>query len=197
MRRLIAVGVGVAFLILVVIAFRGCLEARSDRGIRNYSQDIGTIMLESEQRGEDFFDALEGEHGLRSAGRAADRSRARRFRQSCSTAPRTWTSPGQMRDAQSATTLALRLRRDALDKIAENMTRPPPTPSAPTRSRRSPTRWARFYASDILWQPGGLARDRSVLDEEKASRRQDLPAGNFMPEDAPPQFLDQTCETEL
>jgi hypothetical protein len=34
-RRLIGVGVGLGFLILIVIAFRGCLEARSDRALRN------------------------------------------------------------------------------------------------------------------------------------------------------------------
>src|SRR6476661_1933394 len=59
-RRLIGVGVGLAFLILIVIAFRGCLEARSDRGLRNYATDTGTIMQESEQRGKDFFDQLNG-----------------------------------------------------------------------------------------------------------------------------------------
>ncbi|HEU4980414.1 MAG TPA: hypothetical protein VFT14_04290, partial [Solirubrobacterales bacterium] len=52
-RRLIGVGVGLAFLILIVIAFRGCLEARSDRGLRTYATDVGTIMQESEQRGQD------------------------------------------------------------------------------------------------------------------------------------------------
>ena len=71
LRRLIAVGVGVGFLILLVIGVRGCLEARSDRGLRNYAQDMGTIMQESQQRGEEFFEAFEG-GPLRPGARAAD-----------------------------------------------------------------------------------------------------------------------------
>ena len=59
LRRLIGVGVGVGFLILLVVGFRGCLEARSDRGLRDYSQSISTIMQESQGRGEEFFTVLQ------------------------------------------------------------------------------------------------------------------------------------------
>jgi hypothetical protein len=59
LRRLIAVGVGLAFLILIVLGFRSCLEARSDRGLRNYTEDISTIMQESEQRGDEFFELVD------------------------------------------------------------------------------------------------------------------------------------------
>ena len=59
-RRLIGVGVGLAFLILIVIGIRGCLEARSDRALRNYDSDVATIMQQSEQSGKDFFDLLNG-----------------------------------------------------------------------------------------------------------------------------------------
>src|SRR3954471_16801522 len=62
-RRLIGVGVGLAFLILVVIAFRGCLEARSDRALRNYDSDVATIMQQSEQSGKDFFELLSSPSG--------------------------------------------------------------------------------------------------------------------------------------
>ena len=71
-RRLIGVGVGVAFLILIVIGFRGCLEARSDRALRNYDSDVATIMQQSEQSGKDFFNLLNGSTAvLELAGRAA------------------------------------------------------------------------------------------------------------------------------
>src|SRR4029453_6091187 len=62
-RRLIGVGVGLAFLILIVIGIRGCLEARSDRGLRNYASDVATIMQQSEQSGTDFFDLLNSPSG--------------------------------------------------------------------------------------------------------------------------------------
>src|SRR3954468_12569258 len=62
-RRLIGVGVGLAFLILVVIGFRGCLEARSDRALRNYDSSVATIMQQSEQSGKDFFDLFSSPTG--------------------------------------------------------------------------------------------------------------------------------------
>src|SRR6478609_10587423 len=62
-RRLIGVGVGLAFLILIVIGIRGCLEARSDRALRNYDSDVATIMQQSEQSGKDFFELLNGPTG--------------------------------------------------------------------------------------------------------------------------------------
>src|SRR5215213_11551021 len=62
-RRLIGVGVGLAFLILIVIGFRGCLEARSDRALRNYSSNVASIMQQSEQSGKSFFDLLNSPSG--------------------------------------------------------------------------------------------------------------------------------------
>src|SRR6266540_7077826 len=62
-RRLIGVGVGLAFLILIVIGFRGCLEARSDRALRNYTSNVATIMQQSEQSGKDFFELFNSPSG--------------------------------------------------------------------------------------------------------------------------------------
>src|SRR5258705_1576042 len=62
-RRLIGVGVGLAFLILIVIGIRGCLEARSDRALRNYDSSVATIMQQSEQSGKDFFQLLSAPSG--------------------------------------------------------------------------------------------------------------------------------------
>src|SRR5215207_8659551 len=62
-RRLLGVGVLLAVLIAVVLGFKGFLDARSDRGLRHYATNVGTIMRESEQRGEDFFALLDSPAG--------------------------------------------------------------------------------------------------------------------------------------
>jgi len=190
LRRMIAVGVGLAFLILIVVGIRGCLEARSDRGLRNYTQDVSTIMQESQTRGGEFFEALE-------AGTASDQELEQQINAirgaSASLYDRAESldAPDQMRDAATATNLSLRLRRDALEQIAENI-------SAATADRETAdavevisTQMGSLFASDILW--GQLATDEitSVLEEEDVEA-QDLPAGNFMPEGDAAQYLDQT-----
>jgi hypothetical protein len=194
LRRLIAVGLGVGFLILLVIGFRGCLEARSDRGLRNYTQDIGTIMQESEQRGKDFFDAVESPDNSPitlqnqiSSLRGASESlydRAQKIG-----------VPGQMDDAQSAAILSLRLRRDALDTISQSV--------GPAAARAETTdaiqaiqdKMGSLYASDILWSQVAVPEIDDVLQDEQVEA-QDLPAGNFMPDDAL-DWLDQTRIAEV
>ncbi|MGH2922938.1 MAG: CARDB domain-containing protein [Solirubrobacterales bacterium] len=190
LRRLIAVGVGIAFLILIVVGIRGCLEARSDRGLRNYAQDVGTIMQESQTRGGEFFEALEGGTGTEqeleqqiSAIRGASAALLDRAEG--------LGAPDQMRDAQSATTLALRLRRDALEEIAANI-------GAATADRETAdavevisTQMGSLYASDILWGQLASPEISTVLEQEDVES-QDLPAGNFMPEGDAVRFLDQT-----
>lgn len=195
-RRLIAVGVGVAFLILLVVAFRGCLEARSDRGIRNYTQDVAGIMQESQQRGEEFFDAIEGTTGLSeeeveqkigavrsSAAQQLDRAE-------------NLSVPGQMRDAQGAVTQALKLRRDALEQIGANIGQATADSETANPTETITTQMGSLYASDILWSQLARPEIDGVLDEEEIESI-DLPTGNFMPESDPTQYLEQTTVTEL
>jgi hypothetical protein len=195
-RRLIAVGVGVAFLILIVIAFRGCLEARSDRGIRNYSQDIGTIMLESQQRGEEFFAALEGEGGL-SEQQAEQRVAAVRGA-SATLLDRAeeLDAPDQVREAHSATTQALKLRRDALEEISANIGQATADTERSDAIETVTTQMGSLYASDILWSQLAVPEMEDVIESEGVDASQ-LPPGNFMPENDATEFLDPTTVTEL
>ena len=190
LRRLIAVGVGLAILILFVFGVRGCLEARSDRGLRTYAQDIGTIMQESQQRGEEFFDALEGGGGSEqeleqqiSAIRGASASLLDRAEN--------LDTPDQMREAQAATTLSLQLRRDALEQIAANIGEATADRETSDNVEVIAQQMGSLFASDILWGQLASGEITSVLEEEGVETQQ-LPAGNFMPEGDAAKYLDQT-----
>jgi CARDB len=195
-RRLIAVGVGVAFLILIVIAFRGCLEARSDRGIRNYVQDIGTIMQESQQRGEEFFTALEGEGGLSEEDAEARILAVRSNSTSLLDRAEDLDVPDQMREAHSATTQSLKLRQDALEQISANIGQATADEERAESIDVVTTQMGSLYASDILWTQLAVPEMTDVVDTEGVDAPE-LPAGNFMPEGDPTEFLDQSSVTEL
>jgi hypothetical protein len=195
-RRLIGVGVGLAFLILVVVGIRGCLEARSDRGLRNYTQDVGTAMQESEQRGKEFFDTLQDPGtttemqleqkilGLRGASESL-LNRAKEI-----------SVPDQMKDAQAAVVLSLRLRRDAMQTIGENIGKAlGDTETADARAAIQQEMGA-LYSSDVLWTQVGAPEINSVLDDEGVDA-QDLPNGNFMPETTPEEWLSLTKINEV
>lgn len=187
-RRLIAVGAGVLLVILLVIGFRGCLEARSDRGLRNYASDMGTIMAESEQRGKDFFEAIESSTEIDLANQVAS---LRGASEQLLDRAEELDAPGQMRDAQSAATLALRLRRDALETVSENVA--PAAADAETADavENITNSMGELYASDILWTQLADPEIQEVLQAEGVEGV-GLPAGNFMPEGSGTDFLDQT-----
>lgn len=187
-RRLIAVGVGVLFLILFVVGIRGCLEARSDRGLRNYASDMGTIMAESEQRGKDFFEAIESTTEIDLANQVAS---LRGASEQLLDRAEALDAPGQMRGAQSAATLSLRLRRDALATVSENVTGAAADTETADAIESITNAMGELYASDILWIQVADPEIQGVLQEEGVEGI-DMPAGNFMPEGSGTEFLDQT-----
>jgi hypothetical protein len=190
-RRLIGVGVGLAFLILIVIAFRGCLEARSDRGLRNYDSDVATVMQQSEQSGRDFFNLLNSSGGTSSSLDAQQEVlRQRDTSQTLLDRAHDIGAPGQMHDAQNAVIQTLTLRRDALSSIAESV----PQATARTQTTNAleaiSNAMGSLYASDVLWTQIGKPEIEKVLDDEGVDGAP-LPNGKFMPANAT-DFLDQT-----
>ncbi|MDP9189947.1 MAG: hypothetical protein M3O25_11940 [Actinomycetota bacterium] len=189
-RRLIGVGVGVGVLILLVIGVRGCLEARSDRGLSTYTQSVGTIMQESQVRGEEFFDALEDEN-LTDQQLEDQISSVRSASSSLLDRAENVSAPDQMREAQSATTQALRLRRDALEQITANIGNATADAETADGITVIAQQMGALYASDILWAQLAVPEIQQVLEDDQVEA-QELPPGNFMPANDPTKYLDET-----
>jgi hypothetical protein len=194
-RRLIGVGVGLAFLILIVIGIRGCLEARSDRALRNYDSDVATIMQQSEQSGRDFFNLLNATGGTSSSLDAQQEVlRQRDTSQTLLDRANDIGAPGQMDDAQNAVIQTLTLRRDALSSIADSV--PQATGSQPDADQTGnaieaiSNAMGSLYASDVLWTQIGKPEIQNILEDEGVDGAP-LPNGRFMPANAT-DFLDQT-----
>jgi hypothetical protein len=54
-RRLIALGVGALVVVLLLLAVKGCLNARKERGFENYASDLSSIVVNSNQLSAEFF----------------------------------------------------------------------------------------------------------------------------------------------
>jgi hypothetical protein len=190
-RRLIGVGVGLAFLILIVIGIRGCLEARSDRALRNYDSDVATIMQQSEQSGKDFFNLLNSSGGTSSSLDAQQEVlRQRDTSQTLLDRADDIGAPGQMHDAQNAVIQTLTLRRDALSSIAQNVTQATARTQTTNAIKAISDAMGSLYASDVLWTQIGKPEIENVLDDEGVEGSP-LPNGRFMPANAT-DFLNQT-----
>jgi hypothetical protein len=189
-RRLIGVGVGLAFLILVVLAFRGCLEARSDRALRNYDSDVATIMQQSEQSGKDFFELLSSPSGSSSSVDVQNQVFAQRDASSTLLdRAQSLDTPGQMGDAQAAVEQTLTLRRNALTAIAANVTQAAASKETANAITTIGNAMGALYASDVIWTQIAKPDMTQVLKDEGVEG-QPLPPGNFMPANAT-DYLDQ------
>ena len=197
-RRLIGVGVGVAFLILIVIGIRGCLEARSDRALRNYESNVATIMQQSAQSGKDFFDLLNSPSSNSSSLDVKNQVLAQRDNsETLLNRAHDLSTPGQMHDAQNAVILTLTLRRDALSSIAENVGQATARAQTGNAITTISNAMGSLYASDVLWTQIGSPEIKKVLQDENVDAPTPLPSGNFMPANAT-DFLDQaTLVTKL
>jgi CARDB len=164
-RRLIGVGVGLAFLILIVIGIRGCLEARSDRGLRNYDSEVASIMQQSEQSGRDFFNLLNSTAGTSS-------------------------SLDAQQEVLRQRDTSLTLRRDALSSIAESVPQAAARTNTGPAIESITNAMGSLYASDVLWTQIARPEIENVLDDEGVDATP-LPNGEFMPANGT-DFLDQT-----
>ena len=191
MRRLIGVGVGLAFLILVVIGIRGCLEARSHRALSSYTSNVASIMQQSEQSGKDFFELLNNPSGGSSSLDVKNQILAQRdASEALLNRAEGLSTPGQMNDAQEAVKQTLTLRRDALNSIAENVGQATARAQTATALTTIENAMGSLYASDILWTQIGAPEIKKVLNDENVDA-QPLPSGKFMPANAT-DYLSQT-----
>jgi hypothetical protein len=197
-RRLIGVGLVVAFVILVVLAFRGCLEARKERGIRNYVTDVNTIMTESQQRGEDFFELLEGSSGSSSTKFENTVREIRGSSESLLDRAEDLDVPDEMSQAQDAIVLSLQLRRDALGKIADNTGAA--TADAETQEALDAivNQMSSLYSSDVIYAQVAVPEVEQVVEDEGISVTA-LRGGHFMPSAdlSSPQNLEWLDKTQI
>lgn len=59
-RQLTLLGVTIVILILLFLAFRGCLNARKERSFENYVNDLSALTAETKQLSDNFFAAFKG-----------------------------------------------------------------------------------------------------------------------------------------
>lgn len=189
-----ATGVLVAILILGIFALRGCLQARNDRGIATYVTAVSTIMSESGSRGNQFFDQLE------SPGESSDLQYQQQVQllrgasESLLTRAEELNPPDQLIDANQATLVALRLRRDALTKIADQITAALGDAERAEAIAVITEQMSSLYASDVDYLQGAVPQTKRVLEDEGIEDVR-VSEARFMP--PPPTGLEWLNQTKV
>lgn len=120
-RRGIALGGALLVLILLVLGVRGCLDARKERALKGYADDVTQIVNETEQTSKAFFDRLDDPGALSvtefEAEVNADRSAVDQYLSRVEGLD----TPGDMSQAQNGLELVYELRASALEQISQRM----------------------------------------------------------------------------
>jgi hypothetical protein len=170
-RRTIAVGGAVLAFILIVLLFRGCLDARKERAMEDYVRDSGELVDLSKSQSQKLFNTLRVPSAQ---DQSVDRqNQANELRVESATIvdrARDLDVPDELSEAQRYFLESLELRRDALAVVAEVL----PDALAQEERRGSTGRIAQmmqvFLASDVLLK----SRFRPVL--KAALEKEDINA---------------------
>jgi hypothetical protein len=185
-RRTIAIGAGLLILILLVLAFRGCLNARNEQAIKDYVGDSSELIDQSKLEGNQLFAVLGGSGDQDTAVDAENVVNGLRS-ESATLLDRAndLDAPDEVSTAQANLVDALELRRDALAAVANAL----PGALADEESRESTIDIAEmmqvFLASDVLlkyrFEPSlrQALRDEDLIDEVTLPRQRRL---EFVPD---------------
>lgn len=121
LRRALALGAGLLVLVLIALGVKGCLDARKNRALSDYAENVTQILAETDQTSKAFFERLSNPGGLSVtefvAEVNADRSAMDNYRSRVDSLD----TPGDMSEAQTALELVYDLRGSAMTEVAEKM----------------------------------------------------------------------------
>ncbi len=121
MRRGLALGLGLVVLILIVLGAKGCLDARKNRSLENYSSNVSQIVNETNTLGKSFEGRLADPGDLSVTEFTSEIESDRGAMEGFLNRVEKLSTPGDMSAAQDTLTLVYELRAGAMDTIAGRM----------------------------------------------------------------------------
>jgi hypothetical protein len=182
LRRTIALVGGVIVLILFVLLVRGCLNAREENAIKDYSNDSAELLRESKEDGDQLFNLLEGKGGTDQA--TAIINQLNGYRTSSSNRvdrARALDVPGDLNGAQDELLEVLELRRDGFADITDALEVALGDQDRRQGSDDVAIQMQVFLASDIVDTQRFRPKLFDVL-RDKSLSAPDLPRKGFVPD---------------
>lgn len=120
-RRAIALGAGLLVLVLLVVGAKGCLDARENRSLEDYSSNVTQIVDETNSLSESFFGLLEDPGELSVTEFTSEVESDRGAMDGFFSRVEKLSTPGDMESAQQTLDLVYQLRASAMETIADQM----------------------------------------------------------------------------
>jgi Domain of unknown function DUF11 len=183
MRRTIALVGGLIVLILLVLGVRGCLNARQEQAIEDYSNDSAELLRESKEEGDQLFALLQGEGGADQATSIINTLNG--FRATSATRvdrAGDLDVPGDLSGAQDDLLEVLELRADGLADLSDAL-----RVALGDQDRREGTddvavQMQVFLASDVVDFKRFRPELFDVLRDEGLAEPANLPRNGFVPD---------------
>jgi hypothetical protein len=170
-------------LILLIVGFKGCLDARKDRALKDYVRNVRSLVDQSNGQGQDAFTTLQ--ESTKNASDVDRENSLRGLRLQASQLvdrARSLDHPGEVAQAQRFLIEMLEFRRDGLGAIGDIL----PTALTGQQRRQGVDRIAAqmqyFLVSDVIFRTRVLPNLRQPLKERGLLNEVQLPDGRFLPD---------------
>jgi hypothetical protein len=194
-RRLIAAAGAVLLLFLIVLGFKGCLQARKERAIQGFVTDTGSLMNESSQVGQDFFSLLGNPSGRDVTDYAAQVKSYRGASETLYDRAQKLNPPDEMKNAKQAVVITLELRRNGMASISDQIDTALGKENAVEAQTKIADQVRLLLASDSVYSGIALPEIQAVVNDQGVNNVDKLPPGNFVP-DPPDKWLDPSSITD-
>jgi hypothetical protein len=163
-RRLIAAGAILVVLILIIVGIHSCQVSSRNSGLRNYANNVSSLIQQSNQNGSQLFSQLSSGGGQ---GKAS--SLSTQITQDAATASSQLSKaqglsvPDEMQKAQNNVVLAMQMRRDGLSDVAGKISAALGTATNQDALNAIAADMAKFYASDVVYKGYATGQIASAL----------------------------------
>ena len=189
LRRGLALGAGLIVLVLIVLGVRGCLNARQNRALSDYSSNVTQIVEETEQTSKQFFGKLSDPGSLSVTEFVAEVNADRSAMDSYTARVDGLDAPGDMGNAQDSLELVYSLRSSAMGQIADEMSTALGDVGADKATEKIAKQMRVLLASDVIYSSvtrpeiNGVLADNGIEGDE-------VPKSEFLPDGT--EWLEET-----
>jgi hypothetical protein len=182
-RRGVALVGGILLLLLLLFFVNSCRDRQRENALKDYNRELSTIATDSaRQVGAPFFQLLEQGGGSQPQELQTEISSYRVAAEQQYEQAKRLDVPSDMEGAQQSALIALEWRRDALDRIAQQI-----RPALGDESEQADEaindiagQMAVFLASDVAWKTRVIPFISSALEEEEIGG-QEISDSPFLP----------------
>lgn len=185
-RRAVAGAALLVILILVILGVHSCQVSQANSALRNYSDNVASVIRSSNNNGAQFFSVLASSGGSTNAPSLLGQlEQSRVTAQAQVNRAQGFDVPGPVKTAQQQLLLALQMRQDGIANIATQVQPALQSSTASTAVQTIAAEMARFYASDVLYKdyalPGIVGALHTAGIPVGGSNGEPIEGGQFLP----------------